>query len=227
MVDKKESIEALIIASEVTKGMKSIGSKSLLKIKQSTVVIEYQINELRKTYKNINITVATGFESDKMVKLLAKSNVNFLHNPEFESTNQAKSISDFINRSVPKHLLIINSGILFKELPKIKHDDHSSQIFVLDKPKPDFIIGCQNNTDLSYLFYDLPQKWGECVLLSQRDILILKKITENKNINQLYIFEVINILSDYGCKFIKNTIHRSNIMKISNTKDICRARSFI
>ena len=56
-----EPIHALIIASEVTKGMKSIGSKSLLKIKNSVLVIEHQIIELQKQHKHIDITVATGF----------------------------------------------------------------------------------------------------------------------------------------------------------------------
>jgi CTP:phosphocholine cytidylyltransferase-like protein len=119
MVNNKQPIEALIIATEVTKGMKSIGSKSLLKIKHSLVVIEHQIIKLQKTYKNIKITIATGFEADKMKKLLENYNINFLHNPRFESTNQAKSILDFIALNIPERLFILNNGVLFKEIPKV------------------------------------------------------------------------------------------------------------
>lgn len=227
MVNKKESIEALIIAAEVTKGMKSTGSKSLLKIKQSLVVIEYQINELRKLYKNIKITIATGFESEKMKKLLEKNNVNFLYNSEYESTNQAKSILDFISIAIPERLFIINGGVLFKEIQNSKNITNKSQIFVLDKPKPDFTIGCQDETGLSYLFYDLPQKWCEFVILRYDDMLLLKKITENINTNQLYTFEILNILSDNGCKFEKTIVEKKSVMKILNIRDIQRARSFV
>ena len=89
-----EPIKALIIASEVTKGMKSVGSKSLLKIKNSMLVIEYQIKELKKYYKDIDITIATGFESEKMIKLLNSYDVKFLYNSDYQTTNQAKSIID-------------------------------------------------------------------------------------------------------------------------------------
>lgn len=224
---KQEPIDALIIAAEVTKGMKSIGSKSLLKIKNSLMVIEYQISELRKIHKNINITIATGFEADRMSKLLEDKNVNFLHNPEYETTNQAKSVLDFIAKGIPKKLLIINSGVLFKGLLIGRDAEKKSEIFVLDKPKPDFTIGCHSDVELSYLFYDLPQKWCECVILKYEDLVMLKKITENMNIDQLYIFEIINLLSDHGCKFEKTSILKNNIMKISNSKDITRARSFV
>jgi hypothetical protein len=62
-----QKLNALIIAAEVTKGMKSMGSKSLLKLKNSIFVIEYQINELRKHYKDIDITISSSL----------KENVNF------------------------------------------------------------------------------------------------------------------------------------------------------
>lgn len=224
----QETIEVLIIAAEVTKGMKSIGSKSLLKIKNSLMVIEYQIEELRKAYKNINITVAVGFEADRMIKVLEKESVSFLYNSEYETTNQAKSVIDFLNKKIPNNLLLISSGILFKNFPLMqKSNSGFSEIFVLDKPKADFTIGCHHDTSLSYLFYDLPQKWCECVMLNNKDTVLLKKITENTNIDQLYLFEIINLLSDNGCKFQKTSILKNNIMKISNSKDLARARSFI
>jgi CTP:phosphocholine cytidylyltransferase-like protein len=220
-----QQLNALIIAAEVTKGMKSMGSKSLLKLKNSIFVIEYQINELRKQYKDINITIATGFESDKMVKALSCYDVKFLYNDKYKTTNQGKCIIDYIDSISLSKLLIISSGILFKN--SFGGMKEHSCVFILDKPKPDFTIGCHNDSDIFYLFYDLPDKWSECVFFNKEDLLILKDLAKTQDLNQMYLFEIMNTLSEHGCHFNKIKIPKSKIMKISNVKDLTRARSFV
>lgn len=221
-----ETISALIIASEVTKGMKSIGSKSLLKIKNSILVIEHQIKQLKKQHKNIDITIATGFESEKMLKALNDySNIDFLYNNKYQITNQAKSIVDYIDNKLPTKLLIISSGILFKEHFMVSGS--SSRIFMLDRPRIDFTIGCNVENDAPYLFYDLPHRWSECAMINYDDLNILKKIAQNKNLEQLYLFEIINLLSDNGSVINKVNMPKQHVMKISNIKDISKARSFV
>ena len=220
-----QQLNALIIAAEVTKGMKSMGSKSLLKLKNSILVIEYQINELRKHYKNIDITIATGFESEKMIKALSCYGVKFLHNDKYTTTNQGKSIIDYIDTTTTSKLLIITSGILFKNgFGEMTND---SCVFILDKPKPDFTIGCHNDSDIFYLFYDLPDKWSECVLLNSQTLLILRELVKVQDLNQMYLFEIMNTLSEHGSVFKKVKIPKSRIMKISNIKDLTKARSFV
>lgn len=218
-------LHALIIATEVTKGMKSIGSKSLLKLKNSTLVIEQQIIELQEHHPDIKITVATGFEAEKMVKALDKYKINFLYNKDYEITNQAKSIVDFLKIETPEKLLIISSGVLFKET--FVTNSIESSIFLLDKPKPEFTIGCNDAADSSYLFYDLPNKWTECVIINNNDLKTIKNISDSRNLDQLYLFEIINMLVDCGCILKKVPIKKKYIMKISNIKDLIKARSFI
>jgi bifunctional N-acetylglucosamine-1-phosphate-uridyltransferase/glucosamine-1-phosphate-acetyltransferase GlmU-like protein len=218
-------INALIIASEVTKGMKSMGSKSLLKLKNSILVIEHQIIELRKHYKNIDITISTGFEAEKMTKALSSYRVRFLYNEDYKNTNQGKSVVDYVNYHSLDNLLLINSGILFKSNFGIITNE--SCVFMLDKPKPDFTIGCNNNSDAFYLFYDLPDRWSECIFLHHQDLLTIKNISKDKNLSQLYLFEIINTLSEMGSIFKKIRLSKSSIMKISNVKDLTRARSFV
>jgi hypothetical protein len=179
---EQNNINAIIIATEITKGMKSVGPKALLQIKKTTCVIEYQINELKKNYKNINIYVAIGFESEKMIKILSKHNINIIFNPDFKCTNQAKSVIDCINSNDISNLLIINNGILFKKsFGSIKTNEPSS-VFTLSKNKVGFNIGCQKSDEIMYLFYDLPEKWTECVLLNNTAINDLKSMSKNKNI---------------------------------------------
>ena len=74
-------LNALIIVPEITKGMKSIGSKSLLEIKKKISVLEYQINQLLAIDPNIKITISIGFESEKIIHIIdkySKSNINYI-----------------------------------------------------------------------------------------------------------------------------------------------------
>ena len=90
-------LDALIIAPEITKGMKSLGSKALLTIKNSISILDYQIQELKKIDKNIFIYIATGFESDKVEKTARKySNTKIIENNKYETSNQTKCLSLFI-----------------------------------------------------------------------------------------------------------------------------------
>lgn len=224
---EQNNINAIIIATEITKGMKSVGPKALLQIKKTTSVIEYQINELKKNYKNINIYVAVGFESDKVIKTLSKYNINIIYNPDFKCTNQVKSIIDCISSYDINNLLVINNGILFKKsFGHIKPNEPSS-VFTLSKSKMDFNIGCQKSDEVMYLFYDLPEKWTECVLLNSTAINDLKSMAKNKNMSQLYVFEMINMLIENGHSFKKVSLNSRNIMKISGIKDLNRAKVFI
>lgn len=225
MANSASQTHVLIIATEVTKGMKSIGSKSLLKLKNSFLVIEHQIKELQNYYPDTSITVATGFEADKMSKALVDYKVNFLYNDTYQITNQAKSIVDFINIYNPDKLLIISSGILFKQRFCLTSKD--SSIFLLDKPKADFTIGCGDLAEYVYLFYDLPNKWTECALINKQDIETIKNVSTTKNLDQMYLFEIINLLIDSGSAIKKISIPKKYIMKISNIKDLSKARSFV
>jgi CTP:phosphocholine cytidylyltransferase-like protein len=222
-----EPINAIIIASEITKGMKSVGPKSLLKLKKTLSIIEYQILELKKYYPGIRITISVGFESDKMIKTLEKYKVEVLHNKDFDSSNQVKSIIDHIEQHNTNNLLVIHSGVLFKQKLGPISNGSSSCLYMLDKNKTNFTIGCNSSSEMSYLFFDLPEKWSECVFFDQQAINYISNISKTKEIKQLYTFELINMLIENGLNFNKHIISKNHIMKVSNIKDLSRARVFI
>lgn len=222
-----EPINAIIIASEITKGMKSVGPKSLLRLKKTLSIIEYQILELKKYYPGIRITVSVGFESEKMIRVLDKYRVDVLYNEDFNSSNQAKSVIDYINKYEANNLLVIHSGILFKHKLGSLNVNSPSCLYMLDKNKTNFNIGCNGLSEMSYLFFDLPEKWSECVFFNKQAIANIVTIAKNKEIKQLYTFELINMLIESGLYFTRNTISKNHIMKVSNIKDLPRAKVFI
>ena len=79
----------VLLMPEITKGMKSIGSKALLQINKSTTILDYQIQYIRKFYKNIPIFILTGFDNDKIEKKIKSySGVSTSFNPKYELIKQ-------------------------------------------------------------------------------------------------------------------------------------------
>jgi CTP:phosphocholine cytidylyltransferase-like protein len=226
-------IDILIIAPEITKGMKSSGSKALLKIKHSISVIEYQINEIKKYYKDANINIVTGFEHEKIQKIYKNSPINIIYNTNYTTTNHGEAIKLFLQkdeRSSFNNLLVITNGILFKNKPfgttkQLESVNVDSIAYCIDKPKSNFNIGYNGDENIEYLFFDLPNKWTECVLFNKEATSYLKNI--NNNISKMYLFEIINHLIDNDINFQSIQINKKYFLKINNTKDIPKARVFI
>lgn len=221
-------LNVLIIIPEITKGMKSIGSKSLLKIKNNIPILEYQIQQIKHINHKIKICVSTGFEGDRVAKTLRKYKVDILHNPDYSITNQAKCVEMFIKKYSPDNMLLISNGILFRNQPFDLDNLSESKIFLIDKPKINFNIGCAHENDnVNYLFYDLPVVWSECVFLNRSSVELLENLWSKINMNQMYLFEVINTLILNNAIFHKKYISKKDIMKINNIKDLNKAKTFI
>ena len=56
----------------------------------------------------------------------------------------------------------------------------------------------------------------------------MKNVCDTQNVDQLFLFEIINILIEkHGVVFDKHFISKKNIMKINTAKDISKAKVFI
>jgi choline kinase len=223
-------INALIIASEITKGMKSIGSRSMLNISDNFKVIDQQIHSLKSIHKNINITIAGGYEYDKVSQYIKKyKNIDLIYNPNYKNTNEAENVRLYFDQKNDiDNLLILNGNILIKKHtiePSIFKNDIAS-IFLINSIKNNFNLGCNKGSKIEYIFYDLEYPWCECIYLKKKQIEAIKNVFVNSKVDQMYIFELINkVLLAGNIKPIY--INKKNIMKISNTNDLAKARSFI
>lgn len=223
-------INALIIIPEITKGMKSVGSKALLPIKKEKCVLDYQIDAIKNIDKNIKITIATGFESEKIIELLkTHNNIDYIHDSNYKITNQAQSLKLYLQKYPDiKNLLLVSSGVIFKSCCITKSMlKEQSKAFILNKQKENFTLGCTKNIQLEYVFYDLPDPWSECLYLNKEALSWLQTFTTSRNVEQMYIFELINELLSNKILIHKQMINKKDIIKITNLKDISKAKIFI
>lgn len=221
------STNIIILASEITKGMKSIGPKCLLDITTNKCIIDYQIQFLKKYYKNINIYICVGFEQYKVIKYVDSKhkNINFILHASYDQDNQLGALIRSLSQYNMSNALVINNGILLGSKLKIKHQD--TCVFTINSSrKCEFNIGCNpTNNTTKYLFYDLPQKWIECVYLNRSDIKLLIDTNTKSSIYNLFLFEGLNIIADHKRLAIES-ITRSGAMKINSIKDLPLAKKY-
>lgn len=221
-------IDILIITPEITKGMKSIGSKCLLPLRKNLSVIEYQISQVQKISKQSAITINIGFDSEKIIsKLYRYRSIRYLINDQYDNTNQGNNLLLYIHKYKPKNLLILSSGLLLRENTLQKsYLQNECKIFMLNKPKTNFSIGSSSAQKLEYLFFDMEEPWSEIVYLNEEAIRLLSN-NDTKIFDQMYLFEIINFLLSKNMLFTKIYLNKSNIMKINNSKDLNKAKIFI
>lgn len=197
-----------------------------MKLNSDFAILDYQISRIKQQLKQANIYVVTGFESDKVKKHIETKykSINIICDEEYTESNQTNAVLTAIQKIENiTNLLIISSGILIKNYPKIKTGQQST-IYYLDNAKDNFDLGSINN-DSNYLFYGLPTTWAEMVFLDKNTLSIMKEYSKSKY-GQLYLFEIINNLMENRIDFDSCTISKKDIFKVLSHKDITKAKRF-
>lgn len=218
---------AIILISDITKGMKSIGSKALLELDNKTTIIEYQIQYLKKFYYPINIYLCTGFDHDKIVKITNKyKNIFYCYNENYENDNQASSLMECIQKfGITDNVMVLTNGLI--PIHKININKKESSIEITDKnTKIPFEVGCLSSSILNYLFYGLPFKWTEFLFLNKEGIEKIIEISKTKQYKKMFLFEMINLLLDHGLNIKLNHIIKNLPIKVNNIKDIKIAKKY-
>lgn len=226
-MSKKSTLSAVILASEITKGMKSIGSKALLPISGSITLIDYQIQFLKRFYNPIEIYICTGFDHEKIVKKTQKyKDIKYIYNKEYATHNQMDSLLLCLKQHNLNHAFIINNGVLISQ--KVQIDNQHTQIFTINSSKKiEFGIGCNINEDhTNYLFYDLPNKWIECAFINGTTIEFLLEYSKVKDLSKLFLFEGLNIISENMHHLKTKEIDKTSAIKINTIKDLSRAKKY-
>lgn len=217
----------ILLHHEQTKGMKSFGSKALLKIKlqnKTDSIIYHQLETFTKNLdKESQIIVVVGFDKERLIKKIHllddNKKITIVYNKEYDILNTAYAMMlglEKIENNYPT--LIVDSGVLLQH--KLDTNEElmtQNNVVFINKNNQEFDIGCTlNDSKVEYMFYDLSPKWINVLSVSPiyRDrIKTISNIHKNSN-----IFEIINYsLKDCQTKFsiidtkvyhIKNQKHR-------------------
>lgn len=219
---------AILLVSDITKGMKSIGSKALLEIDNGIAALDHQISYIKKYYRPKKIILCTGFDHDRIVHKTRKyKNIEYSYNDNYAIDNQSGSLIRCLQQYEISNAMIITNGLILFD--KIYLENYSSTYFInsnRDKKKY-FDIGTNTVGDPGYLFYDLNYKWIETSFI-HRDIIDKLREKNIKITSKLFLFELLNnIIEDkYDIKFIKLDHQKIYPIKINCMKDLTNVKKY-
>lgn len=221
MTKKSIQYNVILLAHEITKGMKSIGSKSLMPIKidsNTDTILKHQITSIKKYVpRTASISIVLGFDKDKIKKKITfHHNIKLIDNNEYDKYGQAYAVKlalDQINNTYPT--IIISNYIILRKNIFTDCDITNNNIFSIKHCNNDFFkIGCTHiDGNVEYLCYDLNPKWTEIFILKQNGIDEFKRILElNKH---MMLFEAINHLIEQN-KTVNNYIYNNSLLTINH-----------
>jgi len=220
-------VHVIIPSAGIGRRMKSYGCKSLLHIKNEKL-IDIQIKNIKDTIPNNDIILITGFDSERLINNSPKDIIK-IENEKYYENNVVKSINIGLRATKNNnHVLILFGDILLndKTLEKI---DFSKSCIIISNNMEDGEVGCNINTNgcLEYMMFDLPNKWGHIIYLTNKELVLFKKIISNKFTDKKFCFEIINEVVNQGGKF-KCIQHKDiKVMDIDTSKDLQIAQGFI
>lgn len=229
-----KKLACFILSYEITKGMKSVGPKGLLKSKRSKELIRCQIDDIRD--KNIDINLILGFGLDKIKKKLENdTTINIIYNDLYETSNQGYALELILNNyNFEKYdgCIIINNGILFHENIKktiLENTDFCKIFYTNELSENKLSISLTVGKEkVEHMFYNLSKNiWNEILFLNNNTLGIYKNIIYNSKMRNMFLFEIINKSIDYGVSYQPIRTKKTNIIKITNNKDSSKIKEKI
>lgn len=222
---QNDQIAVIILAANISYGMKSYGPKSLLAINNTTTLLEYQIELIRQSFPKSDIILVTGFSAEKMIKKRPLG-VRIVENQLFETTNESEQIRLALNCCLSDSVLLIKDSVIFNA-ETFKNISQNGSCIIYDSQnkfeKND--IGVTVVDGYGTIFsYDIPTKWCHIVYLTGKDLQFIKWLCSNKENSKLYTFELLNMLLSKSEKIKAIEPVNMEISKIDNSRDLEKIR---
>lgn len=225
MCHMKISSNIIILGAKPIKGIRSLGAVSNINITNRRSILDIQIQNLSKRFICDNIVYIGGYMGDR-IEFNKKYAISYIHNQKYDSKNNGYSL----RLALPylKHnttLILFNSTLFnYKIFDYIKKTKHSG-IFIDDHLKNTYKIGCNidtKNQRINNLFYGLDNKLCGIYFLNNSENNHLKQIlgNNNQNLDNNFIFEIINNIINMGGIFNPINIDHNLINQINSNSTL-------
>lgn len=196
-------MNCIVLGDKFTKGTKSKGCCGLIKINNTTNLIENQYKVLQR-FEFSNIVYVYGFDSEKFLNYIQESKINTIniYNPNYNKYNYAHSLKmscDFLNGDI----LIINGyqKVSNSIIKKINLNSRTSQVLVKPISHND-TPGCIIRDNSIHSFgYGLSNSVADIYYLNKDATSSLSDLISSDKYNHYFIFELLNIMIDQGTIF--------------------------
>lgn len=228
----KEPISVLILGTLPDYGMKSLGNKSLIQIKNQQSLIDYQLNIIKKSLRGrvYEILYICSYDCNRIQRNLQKYqkayNLRIIHQ-EIDNINYGGSLLKGISHAKHDTVWYMDYGLLFRDTQKIVTDNNCIFITNRHKSNSNLQIGCHQDEEKStHLFFGIGEhKYLESGILTKESTDYIKKIDAGRHINK-FSFEIINLLSN-RFQFNASHVDHKNVLYIDSAKLIAKSKRFL
>lgn len=220
-------VHIIIPSAGIGRRMKSYGCKSLLYVKNEKL-IDIQIKSIKENIPNNDIILITGFDSERLINNSPKDIIK-IENEKYYENNVVKSINIGLRATKNNNHILILFGDILLNNKALEAIDFSRSCIIISNHMHEGEVGCNINDNgyLEYMMFDLPNKWGHIIYLTNKELMLFKKIASNKISEKKFCFEIINDIINQGGKF-KCIQHKDiKVMDIDTSKDLQIAQGFI
>lgn len=196
-------VDVVIPVAGIGRRFRSNKPKCLLKLANEDTLIGRQVRIILDCVPVRRILVASGFGSDSIPSHLPMKSRTFL-NPDFETTNVARSVGMALEQSdLP--CLVIYGDIFFchRFLSQLEFNEDRS-FLVLDKLNQDRTkeVGATVvSGHVTRMSFGLENKWAHTMLLSGEEKRLFVDLSRSKSRSKYFGFEIINEIIDMGGRF--------------------------
>lgn len=214
-------IEVVVLGDRYQKGKKSKGCPALIHHNKQTI-IEHQINSIKKILPDSTINYVSGFENEKLKIFIEKNNladsINIIRNKNYETSNEAYSLSLALNSINKNSSLLVLSGYYIPLSTSFNSVNFSRSMLFIDNKKTR--LGCIINNDvIENIFFDLENYISEIYFIRNKDIKNIKHLLSSNKYNNAFLFELINNIIDTGSIFYPHNLSKKNTKKYEKKKN--------
>jgi choline kinase len=217
-----DSISVVIVSAGMGSRIRSNEPRSLIKIKDDTLV-NHQIQAIADTFKSYEIIGVFGTQIEKILKKV-DNRIRVVENQLHNETNNSESMRLGLNNSIYDNVLFIHGDIYFKS-KLLKSADYTKSFLVVDanEDMSEKEVGLTaSGNKVSILSYGLEKKWCQMCFLTGKELKILKSIflKFQESDKKMLSFEVINKIIENGGSFACHEKKGSHVVEIDCIKDI-------
>jgi len=226
--DSDQFISVVLFGENHGYRMKSYGPISLMKIGGKTL-IQRQVEAIKATFKNFEIILCSGFETQKTVEFVKNNfsdiNIRVVENQIHFNSNCCESARLCLQNIGNSRILLCNGALLLDShvLSEIKYD--KSSIICQDKDDfENFDVGIiDNNGYLESMSVGIRgAMWSEILYLANKKVISnIYSTVSNADYKNRFLFEAINNALKHNRIEVK-IIQDYQIVKVQNIKTLKR-----
>jgi choline kinase len=223
---RKHEYEIIIPSAGMGKRMKSYGPKCLINLHNNYTIFKHQLNIITSLFEKFTLIVVCGFESHRVINSLP-SNTIIVENERYTETNVVRSIGLGLNATRGNNVIIVYGDLVFNR-DALNFDFEKSCMIIDNKTMSDEEVGCViSNGLVQNITYDLPNKWGQIVYLTGKELKFFKTYCGNKENHTKFGFEAINYVINRGGRFEAVVSKKTKIIDVDKASDLEKARQII